>query len=117
VLSYEVEWTRAPVASRAGGQLSEIIVGAMSPQDSPPGLLCFDSDVPIGGGLSGAHIVLLDIGEVAGMLIATPSDAHRIEDRHTVLATPASALRAAIRLPLGSPSPASSAPLTPALSH
>jgi hypothetical protein len=108
---------RALVAGYAGGQLSEIILTAMSPESCPPGLLCFHSDVPIRGGLSGAPIVLLDTGEAVGMLIATPSDAHGIEDPYTVLATPSSALRAALQLALGTPAPTSSGPFAPALSH
>jgi hypothetical protein len=109
--------TRALVAGYAGGQLSETVVTAMSPESCPPGLLCFHSDTPIRGGLSGAPIVLLDTGEAAGMLIATPSDAHGIEDPYTVLATPSWALRAALQLALGAPAPTSSGPFAPALSH
>jgi len=102
--------TRALIAGYAAGHLAEIIVTALDPSACPPGTLCFRSAVPIRGGLSGAPIVLLDTGEAAGMLVATPSDARGNEDPYTVLATPARTLLAALSLALGSPLSSASGP-------
>jgi|GEM_PF-5257407 len=46
------------------------------------------------------------IGCLAGILVAAPEDGHGYEDDHTVLATPAAALRAALEFVWSGPSSA-----------
>jgi len=108
----------ALVVGYAEGHLSELVVTALPPSRCPARYACFHSEVPIRGGLSGAPIVSLDTGEVVGMLVATPDDGRGREDTHTVLATPASALRAALRISLpDAPGMSANGPFAPAPSQ
>jgi hypothetical protein len=102
---------RALVAGYAGGELTTLIATADAACQRP--FVCFTSDAPIRGGLSGSPIVSLRTGEVLGILVAASRDQQAPDGPHAVLATPASAILAALRLALPAALPAQHATRVP----
>ena len=83
---------RALVAGFSDGHLTEAVLTTLEPMRS--GFLSFHSDLALRPGMSGAPIILLRTGEVVGVLIGIPHDSRGQPDPHTVIATPATSLRA-----------------------
>ncbi len=87
---------RALVVGYSGGHLTEAVLTALP--DCPHRFICFHSDHALRPGMSGAPILALHTGEIVGILIGTPQDAHGYGDPHTIWATPSTALRTLIEL-------------------
>lgn len=84
------------VAGYSAGQLTEAVLTVLP--DCRGGFLCLHSDRALRPGMSGAPISSLRTGEIVGILVGTPLDAHGHEDPHTTWATPSIALRALVEL-------------------
>ncbi len=89
--------TPAIIAGYAAGELTELAATAAGDCQRP--FVCFESGTPILGGLSGSPIVSTRTGEVLGVLVASPGR-QRTSGPYVIIATPASAVRAAMRLVL-----------------
>lgn len=87
---------RALVAGYSAGPLTEAVLTANG--ECSAGFLCFHSDQAIRAGMSGAPILSLHTGEIVGILVATAQQAHSYDDPHTIMATPARALRALLEI-------------------
>jgi hypothetical protein len=87
---------RALVAGYSAGHLTEAVLTTLP--DCSYGFVCFHSDCALRPGMSGAPILSLRTGEIVGILVGTPLDAHGYGDPQTIWATPSTALRVLIDL-------------------
>lgn len=87
---------RALVAGYSAGHLTEAVLTTLS--ECLHGFVCFHSDQPLRPGMSGAPILSLRTGEIVGILVGTPLDAHGYGDPQTIWATPSTAIRTLIEL-------------------
>ena len=86
---------RALVAGYSNGRLTEAILTAIG--ECPAEFLCFHSDQALHPGMSGAPIESLRTGDIVGILVATVQR-RGYEDPHTIMATPAAALRTLVEI-------------------